>query len=233
VKTMLDTMNTWEIVMGEEKMPTESSPPHSTRAKSSETDTSNLQRAIDSFNERRKAAVALIRYSVITTIQWQLLRLQDPAEMWTMLSNQFNNKYSQMQRSLHASNLHTVRSHPGEKIGSFCECLQQYHDPIEGTKEEISDNATIHHLLNFAGIRFSEATHVLQKQLNKGTPTLQETIYELCEYERNKLTHEINDPSNNTSGVLLYSHGGVTVGNWRSGVMKEKWSESGEKLKVE
>jgi len=25
----------------------------------------------------------------------------------------------------------------------------------------------------------------------------------------------------------------VTVGNWRSGVMKEKWSESGEKLKVE
>jgi len=174
-KTMLDTMNAWEIGTREEKMPTETSPAHSTRAKSGETDTSNLQRAIDSFNERRKAAVALIRYAVITTIQRQLLRLQDPTEKWTMLSNQFNNTYSQTQRSLYASNLHMVRPHPAEKIGSFCERLQQYRDPIERTKEEITDNATIHHLLNFTGIRFSEATPVLRKQLNKGTLTLQET----------------------------------------------------------
>jgi len=48
---------------------------------------------------------------------------------------------------------------------------------------------------------------VLWKQLNKGMLTLQETIDELCEYRRNKLTHEINDPNNNTSGALLYSHG--------------------------
>jgi len=48
---------------------------------------------------------------------------------------------------------------------------------------------------------------MLRKQLNNGTLTLQETIDELCEYEWNKLTHEINDPSNNTSGALLYSHG--------------------------
>jgi len=48
---MLDTMNAWEIVMGEEKMPTETSPAHTTRAKSGETDAPNLQRAIDSFNK--------------------------------------------------------------------------------------------------------------------------------------------------------------------------------------
>ena len=76
-KTMLDTMNAWEIVTGEEKMPTETPPAHSKRAKSGETDASNLQRAIDSFNERRKSAIALIRYSVSTTIQRQLLRLQE------------------------------------------------------------------------------------------------------------------------------------------------------------
>ena len=86
-KTMLDTMNAWEIIMGEEKMPTETPPAHSTRAKSGKTDVSNLQQAIDSFNERRKSAEALIRYSVNSTIQKQLLRLWDPAEMWTMLSN--------------------------------------------------------------------------------------------------------------------------------------------------
>jgi len=100
-----------------------------------------------------------------------------------------------------------VRPHPGEKIGSFCEHLQQYHDPIEGTKEEISDNATIHHLLNFAGIRFREATHMLRKQVNKGTLTLQEAINELSKYEWNKLTYEIYHPSNNTFGALLYSYG--------------------------
>jgi len=95
VKTILDTMNTWEIVTGEEKMPTKTSPTDLIRAKSSEMDASNLQCAIDSFNEQRKAAVALICYSVITTIQRQLLHLQDPAEMWMILSNQFNNTYSQ------------------------------------------------------------------------------------------------------------------------------------------
>jgi len=41
--------------------------------------------------------------------------------MWTMLSYQFNNTYSQTQCSLHARNLHMVRPHPGEKIESFCE----------------------------------------------------------------------------------------------------------------
>ena len=125
-----------------------------------------------------------------------------------MLSNQFNKTYSQTQCSIHASNLYTVRPHPGEKIGPFCERLQQYRDPVEGTKEEISDNVMIHYLLNFAGVRFSEATHMLRKELNKGTLTLQETIDELCEYERNKLSHEINGPNNNTSGALLYPHGG-------------------------
>jgi len=95
-----------------------------------------------STNEEN-SAVALIRYSVNTTIQ------------------------SSTKHTL--SNLHTVRPHPSEKIGCFCERLQQYRDPVEGTKEEISDNTTIHHLLNFVGIRFSEATYVLRKQPNKRT----------------------------------------------------------------
>ena len=134
-----------------------------------------LQQAIDSIIERRKSAEALIRYSVNSTIQKQLLCLRDPAEMWTMLSNQFNKTYSQMQRSIHASNLYTVRPHPGEKIELFCERLQQYRDPVEGTKEEISDNVMIHYLLNFTGVQFSEATHMPRKELNKETLTLQGT----------------------------------------------------------
>jgi hypothetical protein len=207
-RTMLNTMEAWEIVTGEEKLPTEAPPAHSTRAKSGESDVPNLQQAIESFRKRRNSAEALIRYSVNSTIQKQLLRLQDPAEMWTMLSNQFNKTYSQTQRSIHASNLYTVRPRPGEKIGSFCERLQQYRDPVEGTKEAISDSVMIHHLLNFAGVLFSNTTHKLRKKMNKGELTLQETIDELCEYERNHLSHEINDPNNNTSGALLYSHGG-------------------------
>jgi len=115
--TMLDTMNAWDIVTGEEKMPTETSPAHSTRAKSGETDASNLQRAIDSFNERRKSAVALIRYSVNSTNQKQLLRLRDPVEMWTMLSNQFNNTYSQTQRSIHASSRESDSAKPPTCFG--------------------------------------------------------------------------------------------------------------------
>ena len=62
-------------------IPTKISAAHSTRAKSGETDASNLQCTIDSFNERRKLAVALIRYTVNTTIQRQLFHLHDPAKM--------------------------------------------------------------------------------------------------------------------------------------------------------
>ena len=41
----------------------------------------------------------------------------------------------QMQWSLHVSNLHMVWPHPGKKIRSFCERLQQYCDPVEETEE--------------------------------------------------------------------------------------------------
>jgi hypothetical protein len=69
-----------------------------------------------------------------------------------------------MQRSIHANNLYTVRPRPGEKIGPFCERLQQYRDPVEGTKEEISDSVMIHHLLNPAGVLFSNTTHKPQEK---------------------------------------------------------------------
>jgi len=68
VKTILDTMNAWEIITAEEKIPTKTSLTYSTRVKSGETNTFNLECAISSFNEQRKVAVALICYSVITTI---------------------------------------------------------------------------------------------------------------------------------------------------------------------
>jgi len=53
-----------------------------------------------------------------------------------------------------------------KKLNPSVNAMQQYRNPVEGTKEDISDNATIY-LLNFAGIRFSEATHRLWKQMNK------------------------------------------------------------------
>jgi len=43
VKSMLKMMEAWEIVIGEEKMPTATPPAHSTRVRSNETENFNLQ----------------------------------------------------------------------------------------------------------------------------------------------------------------------------------------------
>jgi len=36
--------------------------------------------------------------------------------MWVMLENQLNKSYSRSQRSIHASDLHTIKPRPGERI---------------------------------------------------------------------------------------------------------------------
>jgi hypothetical protein len=133
IKSILKSMKAWEIVTGEEKEPIETPPAHSTRARSGEADNANLQRAIESFRDRRNAAETLLRFSVNNTVQKQLRRMEDPAKMWVTLGNQFNRTYSQTQRSIHASNLHTVKLHSGECLSKYCQLLLQYHDSVDGT----------------------------------------------------------------------------------------------------
>ena len=204
VKTILKTMKAWEIVAGEEKEPTETPPAQSTRARSGEADNANLQLAIASFEERRNEAEALLRFSVNNTIQKQLRRMEDPAEMWVTLGNQFN---SQTQRSIHASNLYTIKPRTGERISTYCERLLQHQDPANGTDEAISDSVLLQHLFNNTGPIFSQLTYDLRERINK--ISVQDAIDELCEFERNHLAnHQVGDPGNNSAGTLLYSKGG-------------------------
>jgi hypothetical protein len=204
IKSILKSMKAWEIVTGEEKEPIETPPAHSTRARSGEADNANLQRAIESFRDRRNAAETLLRFSVNNTVQKQLRRMEDPAKMWVTLGNQFNRTYSQTQRSIHASNLHTVKPHSGERISTYCERLLQYRDPVDGTDEAISDSVLLQHLFNNAGPIFAQTTHNLRKK--KNSISVPDAIDELYEFERNYLANsQINDPGNNTAGTLLYS----------------------------
>jgi len=198
VKSILKSMRAWEIVTGEEKEPTETPPT-----------LANLELAIESFKQRKNDVETLLRFSVNSTIQKQLRRMEDPAEMWVTLGNQFNRTYSQTQRSIHAGNLYTVKPHPGERISNYCERLLQYRDPVDGTDEAISDSVLLQHLFNNAGPIFTQTTHDLRKK--KSTISVQDAIDELCEFERNHLANnQIGDPGNNTAGTLLYSNGGKT-----------------------
>ena len=154
-----------------------------------------------------RQAETLLRFSVNNTIQKQLRHMEDPAKMWITLGNQFNRTYSETQRSIHTSNLFTVKPRPGERISTYCERLLQYRDPVDGTDEEILDSVLLQHLFNNAGPMFTHTTHELRKR--KKTISVQDAIDELCEFERNHLANnQIGDPGNNTAGTLLYSHGG-------------------------
>jgi len=182
VKSILKSMKAWEIVTSEEKEPTETHPAHSTRARSGEVDNANLQRVIETFKERRNAAKTLLRFSVNGMIQKQLRRMEDPAEMWITLGNQFNRTYSETERSIHASNLYTVKPRPGERISTYCERQLQYRDPVDGTNEAISDSVLLQHLFNNAGPTFTHTTHELRKR--KNTISVQDAIDELSEFEK-------------------------------------------------
>jgi len=94
VKSILKSMRAWEIVTGEKKEPIETPPT-----------LANLELAIESFKQRKNDVETILRFSVKSTIQKQLCRMQDPAEMWVTLGNQFNRTNSQTQRSIHAGNL--------------------------------------------------------------------------------------------------------------------------------
>jgi len=154
-----------------------------------------------------RQAETLLRFSVNNTIQKQLRHMEDPAKMWITLGNQFNRTYSETQRSIHTSNLFTVKPRPGERISTYCERLLQYRDPVDGTDEEILDSVLLQHLFNNAGPMFTHTTHELRKR--KKTISVQDAIDELCEFERNHLANnQIGDPGNNTAGTLLYSNGG-------------------------
>jgi len=61
VKSILNSMKAWEIVTGEEKEPTETPLTHSSRARSGEVNNANLQRAIETFKERRNDDETLSR----------------------------------------------------------------------------------------------------------------------------------------------------------------------------
>jgi len=207
VTSILKSMKVWEIVTGEEMEPTETPLTHSTRVRSGEVDNANLQCAIENFKERRNDAETLLRFSVNNTIQKQLRCIEDPAKMWITLGNQFNRTYSENQCSIHASNLFTVKPRPGEHISTYCKCLLQYRDPVDGSDEEISDSVLLQHLFNNAGPMFTHTTHEVWKR--KKTISAQDAIDELCEFERNHLANnQIGDSGNNTARTLLYSNGG-------------------------
>ena len=194
-------------MIGEEKEPTETTPTHSTRARSGEVDNTNLQRAIENFKKRRTDAETLLRFSFNDTIQKQLRCMEDSVKMWITLGNQFNRAYSETQRSIHASNLYTVKPRPGKRISNYCEQLLQYRDHVDGTDKEISDSVLLQHLFNNTGPMFTTTTHELQKR--KKPISVQDTIDELCKFERNHLANnQIGNPGNNTAGTLLYSNGG-------------------------
>lgn len=97
--------------------------------------------------------------------------------------SQFNHTYSQIQRSIHVSSFYTIRPRPGERVGAYCECLQQYRDPVAGTNEAISDTVLLH-LLN---------TRHHRRALRRERCLL--------------ANHQVGDP-NNTSRSLLRSNGG-------------------------
>jgi len=98
-------MKVWKIVTGKEKEPTKTPPTHSTRARSGEVDNGNLQRASETFKERRNDAETILPFTVNNTIQKHLRRMEDLAKMWIMLGNQFNRTYSETQCSIHMSTL--------------------------------------------------------------------------------------------------------------------------------
>ena len=166
VTAILKSLKAFKIVNGEEQPPIAGRPA-----------------VLADYEARRAEAETLIRFSVSEKIRQRITRLDDPAEMWTILKTEFDSSSSKASRAKRAGELYLVRPNNNEKISDYCERLIQYRQPLDGTDEEIPDKALITHIFASIPKSFNVIVHFLRK-LPPAELTLQHAVDELAEFER-------------------------------------------------
>jgi len=189
VTVILEAMNALDIVIGEEEEP----PAGNTVA---------ARTAIADYRKRRALATSAIRFSCTEIVAIYINGLSNPREMWETLNQRLDTTTSYIGRTTIVTKFQNARPVAKESIGVYIARLQTYRLQLQGSTEEISDQALLTHVYTTAPPEFKTTIAILKRTAGITIATLT-TALKATE-EENKAEAAVIDPR---SGTGLYARG--------------------------
>ena len=189
VTVILQAMGAYAIVNGEEEEPAAGN-------------TAAARTAIADYQKRRAYAISAIRFSCTNEAAMYVNGLTDPTEMWQILKERLDLTTSYIGRTSIVAQFQNARPIAGESISVYVARLQAFQLQLQGSTEEITEQALRTHVYTTAPPEFKTAIGYLKR-----TPdvTISNLITVLKETEEeNKVEAAIVDSK---SGTGLYARG--------------------------
>ena len=133
VTTVLQSLRSFRIVLGEELEPAPGV-------------TAISRAAHDLYLTKFAQARTILRFSCGEEIRESVENIDDPAEIWRVLREEFDSAASQIGRNSLSRNFHILAPAPKETIQDYCKRLIRYRHPLQGSNEQISDQVVINHI---------------------------------------------------------------------------------------
>jgi len=120
-----------------------------------------------SWRKRRFNAQSIICMGCSDQIFLHIKHNIDPAEMWDILHDQFDNMLFKLSRMQILRKFHACHPANDEKMTTYFTRLIDYRNQLSGSAEEISEDSFVTHLLTHIPKEFATTINIFERQ----TPT--------------------------------------------------------------
>jgi hypothetical protein len=88
----------------------------------------------------------------------------DPAEMWDLLHDRFDNPLSKLGRMQILRKFHAYHPAKDEKMTTYFTCLIDYHNQLSGSTDKISEDSFVTHLFTHILKEFATTINIFERQ---------------------------------------------------------------------
>jgi hypothetical protein len=153
------------------------------------------------WRKRRNNAPSIIYMGCSDQILPHIKHTIDPAEMWDILHNRFDNMLSKLGRTQILCKFHACHTGKDGKMTTYFTRLIDYDNQLSGSAEEISEESFVTHLCTHIPKEFATTINIFERQAPP--PTLQHIMDAIrLDEEKAAFVTEIADAS---TGDALYS----------------------------
>jgi len=163
------------------------------------------------WRKRRNNAQSIIYMGSSDQILPHIKLTIDPAEMWDILQNRFDNTLSKLGRTQILCKFHASHPAKDEKMTTYFTRLIDYRNQFSGSAEEISEDSFVNHLFTHIPKEFATTINIFERQAPP--PTSQHIMNAIrLDLEKAACVTEIADA---LTGASLYSPCGGYHGRGR------------------
>lgn len=151
-------MGSWHIVDGSEPIP----PPPAGGVNQVDA----AREVLKDYEQRKEDAAALIYNSCSISVWVYIDEIDDPEEMWTVLSERLDTVSTAVGRQANYRQFCSLRPTPSEQIGDYFIKLLELRNQINNTPEAISDVAFRTHIFASLPAAFAVSSKIQQNRPN-------------------------------------------------------------------